>query len=550
MLAGLRQRAAQVLAGLTASLRNADLRRIQLAWALCTTADLAQEVGLAVYAFSAGGVAGVGLMGLVRALPAATIGPLASGLADRHRRERVLLGLLASRAVLLGAVAGVLVVGGPSAAVFVLAAVDATAYAAYRPAQMALLPDLARTPEELTASNVVVTATENLGGLVGPGLSGVLLAVSGPGAVFAGSALLTGAAAAGATGVRPETRPRTATKPTRDAMFGGFQTLLQNSGPRAVLLLYLAHTLCFGALNVLIVVSVLELFDLGQGAVGVLMAAFGAGGLGGSVVALSLVGRSQLAGPFRLALVVWGAALALDSLVPHVLVLGGTLAVTGAANAVVEVCAVNLLQRIVRERVLGPVLGVLEGVWGMFGLGSVAAAALVHAVGIRAGLATTGGFLVAVALITARALAAAEAKTQAPERELAALRGVPMFIGQPPLALERLALTLDPVSLSAGEWVMHKGDPGNGFYMIDEGTVSVSADAGPVELGPGDWFGEVALLADVPRTASVQTVTPVRLFALERDDFLAAVTAQVHQPWVRAVLGERLRQGTAPTAGR
>lgn len=122
MLAGLRQRAAQVLAGLTASLRNADLRRIQLAWALCTTADLAQEVGLAVYAFSAGGVAGVGLMGLVRALPAATIGPLASGLADRHRRERVLLGLLASRAVLLGAVAGVLVVGGPSAAVFVLAA--------------------------------------------------------------------------------------------------------------------------------------------------------------------------------------------------------------------------------------------------------------------------------------------------------------------------------------------------------------------------------------------------------------------------------------------
>lgn len=202
----------------------------------------------------------------------------------------------------------------------------------------------------------------------------------------------------------------------------------------------------------------------------------------------------------------------------------------GGCTAVVDVCAINLLQRIVKERLLGRVLGVVEGAWwGTFGVGSVAAAALVDAVGPRTAMAVIGGLLAAVGVASTRVLGSVDSRAQAPERELAALRAVPLFAGQPPLALERMAQQLVPVTFAPGEGIVVEGEAGERFYMVDAGAVQVWGPAADgVELGPGAWFGEIALLHDVPRTATVRAVTPVRLFALDRDAFLAAVTT--HPP--------------------
>ncbi|HEX2272969.1 MAG TPA: MFS transporter [Acidimicrobiales bacterium] len=538
-------------AGLAAALANAGVRRLQLAWAGCASADLAQDVALAVHAFGLGGVGGVGVMGLIRSLPAAVVGPLAAGVADRFPRQRVLLAVLLVRAALLSALAWAVAAGAPLVAVYALAAVDSSVYTLYWPAQSALLPELAGSAGELTASNAAATLLENVGTLVGPALAGVLLAVSGPDMVFVASAGLTGAAALMAT--RIEATPKAApagTEPAGNTLLGGFRSLLADPAPRLVALLYLAHTVCMGALSVLLVAAAIDLLGLDDSGVGFLGAALGAGGIAGSVAAFGLVGHPRLTRPFRLALVSWAAALATIVVVPRVPVAAAALVVAGGCTAVVDVCALNVLQRIVPERLLARVLGVVEGSWwAMFGLGSLAAAPLVEAVGVRPALAVTGGVLAAVSLLGGAGLGSVDVRARAPEAQLAALRGVPLFAAQPPLALERLAVELVPVAVSPGEAVVTRGESGDRFYIVEEGTLRVLAPQGgaDAELGPGDWFGEIALLDDVPRTATVRAVSGARLFALDRDRFLAAVTAHPHNR--EAALGGDGRARIGPLGG-
>jgi MFS family permease len=542
-----RRRVGEARAALTAALANPGVRRLQLAWAGCATADLAQDVALAVHAFDLGGVGGVGVMGLLRSLPAAVVGPLVAGVAERHPRQRVLAAVLLVRSALLAVLAWAVAAEAPLAAVYVVAAVDSCVYTLYWPAQSALLPELARTAEELTAANAAATLLENVGTLVGPGLAGVLLAVSGPAVVFGASAALTAVAALLATGIAATRKVGPAEPESAgDTLLGGFRLLLADPAPRLVAVLYLVHTLCIGALSVLVVVTAIELLGLDDSGVGFLGAALGAGGIAGSVAALGLVGHPRLTRPFLLALLTWAAGLSVVALLPRLPAAAPALVLVGGCTAVVDVCALNVLQRIVPERLLARVLGVVEGSWwAMFGLGSLAAAPLVEALGVRPALAVTGAVLAAVALLGGAALGSVDARARAPEAQLAALRGVPLFAAQSPLALERLALELVAVTVSPGEAVVTQGEAGDRFYIVEEGTLGVVTEEGhtAAHLGPGDWFGELALLDDVPRTATVQAVSGARLFALDRHQFLAAVAVHPHNPEALAAGSGRARIG-------
>ena len=113
----------------------------------------------------------------------------------------------------------------------------------------------------------------------------------------------------------------------------------------------------------------------------------------------------------------------------------------------------------------------------------------------------------------------------APADALELLRATPLFRPLPGPVLEELAAKLVVVTTSAGEQVIREGDAGDRFYLIGSGEVDVSTDGQPVgRLGPGDYFGEIALLRDVPRTATVEAKSETRLYALERDEFLSAIT--------------------------
>jgi MFS family permease len=548
-------RAVHALAGLVAVLRNENLRRLELAWGAAITAEWAHFVALGVFAYDAGGTVAVGIAGLVRMLPAALIAPFAAALGDRFRRERFLVAIALIGAAALAASAVVFFVSENAPAIFALAAVVGLTATLVRPAQQALLPSLARTPEELIGSNGATSTIESLGTLVGPLLAGVLVSVADAGVVFAVGAGALLVSALFFAFVRVEGRLQAAavagTKRAHRLFLAGLAFVARKPTPRMVVGLVAAQAFVRGCLNVLIVVTAFQVLDANAGAVGYMTAALGVGGLLGALGAFTLEGR-RLAVVFGLALVFWGLPIALmasSSFLATALIL---LAVVGAANSIEDVAAFTLLQRIVPDDILTRVLGALWGLaMGGVALGSIVAPAVVRLVGPRAALVAVGAILPVLALLAWRRLVEVDRSAPGPTAELAVIDSVPMFTPLSLAAKEHLATSLMPVSVSTGDVVIRAGDTGDRFYIVAEGELEIVGDGLHRSAGAGDHFGEIALLRDVPRTATVRAVTDSRLYALERGDFLAAVTGHSDvRAAGEAIAAERLARGghSAPAA--
>ena len=540
----LRTRLNESLRAFGAVFGNPGLRRIELALAGSVAGEWAYAIALAVYAFDRGGAAAVGLVGLIRFLPSALSAPFAAVLGDRFRRGRVMVASDLLRALATAAAAAVALAGGPAGAVYALAAFIAVVSTAFRPAQAAILPSLARTPEELTAANVASTTIESVGSFVGPALGGLLLAATSAGVVFAATTATFVWSAVLVLGLASERggERRLAAGIVAEAI-AGFRIVAGQARLRLVVGLYAAQTLVAGALNVLLVVAALDLLDLGRSGPGFLNSAVGVGGLMGALVALALVGRHRLAGDFGLGLVLWGAPVALIGVWPHEAAALALLLVLGIGNTLVDVAALTLLQRAAPDEVLARVFGVIESLLvGAIGLGAILAPVLVSAVGIRGALIVAGALLPVLAVLAWPRLLRIDAGITVPDRELALLRALPMFAPLAPATLEHLATTLRPLRVDAGATVVREGEAGDRFYVIGSGRVDVSAEGRPHRaLGPGDYFGEIALLRQVPRTATVVASEDVELFTLERDEFVAAVTGHPEsQEAADAVIGARL----------
>jgi MFS family permease len=518
-------RPGQMVSTLAAAGRNENVRRVELAWGAAIAAEWAHFVALGVFAYDHGGTHAVGVAGLVRLLPAAVIAPFAASLGDRFRRERVLLAMtLVGAAALAGS--AVAFYAGSRLLVFAFAAVLGLATTLIRPALQALLPSLARTPEELIAANGATSTIESLGTLVGPLVAGILVSLADAGVVFAGAAVAMLAAAVLLGLVRVEGRVELDADEAGNArrmVVDGLRTIWRGADERLLIGLVAAQTFVRGCLNVLIVVAAFQVLDTGAGAVGYMTAAIGVGGLAGAVGAMTLEGR-PLAVPFGAALVFWGAPLMLIAPRPQIVAAVVLLAVVGAANSVEDVAVFTLLQRIVPDELLTRVLGVLWGLaMGAVALGSIVAPLVVDWLGARTAFAVVGAVLPLLALLAYRRLAAIDrAAVPAPELEL--IDRVPMFVPLSVAAKERIASKLQPRPVRAGQVVIRAGDPGDGFYIVGDGELDIDADGRHTTAHRSDYFGEIALLRDVPRTATVTAATDSRLYELHRDDFLAAVT--------------------------
>jgi MFS family permease len=517
-------RVRQVLGALGSALRNPNIRRAELAWGAAIAAEWAHFVAFGVYAYDVGGPAAVGVAGLVRLLPAAIIAPFAASLGDRFPRERFLLALTLVASVALGASAIAFVLDVESL-VFAFAALLGFAVTLIRPALQALLPSLARTPEELIASNGATSTVESFGTLVGPLLAGVLVSVADAGVVFALGALAFLVGAVLLLGVRVENRVSLVApgESARKALAAGFGAIARLPRVRLVVSLIFAQAFVRGCLNVLMVVAAFEVLDGGGEAVGYMTAALGVGGLIGALGAMALGGQ-RLAVPFGISLVFWGLPIALIGPLPDLPFALLMLAVVGAANSVEDVAAFTLLQRLIPDRILTRVFGV---VWSLamagVALGSVAAPALVRAVGAREAFIAVGAILPLLTLATYRRLAVID-KEAAPVPELEFVQRVPMFQPLSVAAKERVAGNLLLRSVHAGEVVIRAGERGDRFYIVGSGTLEITAEGLRTTADEGDYFGEIALLRDVPRTATVTALVDTRLYVLQRDDFLAAVT--------------------------
>ncbi len=531
--------------------RNAALRRIQLAWAASILGTWAYGIAVVVYAYEHGGATAVGVVGLARWVAAAAASPFAALLGDRYDRRLVMVASDLARVLLIGGAAVAAFSGAPPIVVYVLAGLVGVAATAFRPAEAALIPTLARTPEELTAANVAASTIESVGIFGGPALGGLLLAATGPGTVFVVTAGLLLWSAFVVAGIRPVAGTKAAEREAvsvLEELLAGFRTIARERRLRLLVGLFAAQTFVDGMLNVLIVVVALKLLDTGTAGVGFLNSAVGIGGLLGALAAAALVGRRRLAADFGLGIFIWGVPIALVAVWPNQVFALVLLGIVGIGNTLVDVSGMTMLQRAAPDEVLARVFGVLESLLLLtIGLGALVAPLLLNWLGTRGALIAAGALLPLLVVPAWPRLNAIDRAAIIPADRLELMRSSAIFAPLPPSTLEQLAEALDEVQVEAGQDVVRQGESGDRFYLVRDGTLDVSIDGRSTQsLGAGDSFGEIALLRDVPRTATVTARTDARLYALERNSFIPAVTGfGPSLSAAEAVIGMRLGPGRA-----
>ena len=542
---GRRLRAFGSLAG------NRALLRVLAAYLLFILTEYAVWIAMLVFAYRRGGTAVAGFVAVAQLVPAAIVAPLVAAAADR-RSPAVLLagGYLAQTAGMAGTAAAI-AAGAPLAA-YAAAIFASTAVTVTRPAQSALIPSVAATPDQLTAANVVAGWLE-AAAVAGAGLlAGVLISLAGVASVFAVCAglglvavllvtRLRAAGLGGADGAEP------AEGETAMGIGAGLRLAARQPRVRLMLALLTADSVVVGALDLLVVILAIDVLGRSSGWVGYLQFAFGMGALLAATVSVILVGR-RLGGPILIAALAFSGALAA---VASGLGLGGTMAllvVAGAGRCLIEVATRTLLQRSVPPELIGRIFGVLEGLM-MAGLavGALLVPALAHLGGSRLAVLGVAAVLPLALVAGGRAVFRLDAGTAVPVVEISLLRSLPLFAELPAPAIEGLAAALRPVELSAGDTLIRQGDPGDAYFAIAAGELDAVQDGQWLgRYGRGEGVGEIALLRAVPRTATVVAHTAATVYQLDRDLFLTAVLG--HAPTQRhadQIAATRLAAGPA-----
>jgi len=539
------------LRALRGVLGNGPLTRMQVAFLLFNVAEPATWVAMLVFAFDVGGTGAVGLVSILLLIPAGVLAPVAASLGDRFPRQRLVRVGYVAQAITTVAVGAAMAADLSPGLVYAIAFVWSLTFSTSRPGHHALLPSLARSPEEVAAGNSVSSLTEGLGGAIGALLSAAVLAASGPGAVFGVSAVILAGAAACTLGVRPPSLDEPSAERfrpwslARDAI-DGLLILARSRGPRLLVLLAAVLALATGVVGVLTVPLAIESLGLGDPGVGFISTAWSIGSFVGAGASVAFVTRRRLAWPivggaiaFAIAAVVFGmAAAALAAAAAAVLV--------GTAITLLDVLGRTLLQRTADDAVLTRVFGAVEALWLLgYGAGSALAPPLEEAIGIRAGFFLGGAIMLVTAAAVLPGLRRIDRAAVVPERQLGLLTRIGMFAPLPRTDLERLASQLDRIDVAAGAEIIRQGDVGDRFYVVDAGRFEVLVDREPIAAaGEGDFFGEIALLHDVPRTATVRAVEDGAVWALDQEEFLATVTGvpQAHSA-AHEVSAERTRTG-------
>lgn len=561
--AGVRRRAAGPAVAFRALGRNGPLRRVLLAFLLFVAVELGTWVAILLYAYEAISPTAVGPVALIQLLPAGLIAPFAASLADRHNRGTVLAAGYAAQAAALGATAAGILADAPAVVVVATGTLAVMSMTVTRPAQGSLLPALGRTPTEVAGANGIAGAVEGLGMLVGPLATAAILLVAGIGQVFVAGALaalmacllVTGIGrrvrATGAPGAGPPSPglPETNVHHHADApasMLAGIRLVLANPDTRLLVGLLSLRKLVSGALDVLFVLLALQVLGTGGAGAGILSAALGLGTLIGGAAAFTLVGRPRLAPAMAFAAALLGiGVMAAGAPLPAALV-PVLIGLAGVGYAGMDVAGRTILQRATPDAVLGRVLGGLEGL-GLLAvaLGSIMVGPIVAVTGVQLAIVAIGVLLLLGVLAGLRGLRRIDATVRVPIREIAVLRAVHAFAPLPPPQIEGVAGRARWQTAETGDVVIREGDRGDRYYVLESGRVRVTREGTEMRtMGPGEGFGEIALVRNVPRTATVTALEPCVLLTLDRGDFLEVVTGheQVHEAVERTA-----RERTATT---
>ncbi len=530
--------------------RNPGLRRINLAFAGSAIGDWAYATAIIVWAYGVGGVTAVGIWGTVRLLLMTLVTPFGATLVDRLPRKLIMVSTDLARATLVLLAALLIWTEAPPIIIFVLATLASLVATPFRPAVAALLPQLVDEPEELTAANGASSTIESLAFFVGPALGGILLTVFDVPLVvvfnaitFLWSAILVSrirvpSEEADADAEQGSADPasgsavaaETSDGPDPDESFfqevtAGFRAIWRHTDLRLVSAVYCAQTVVAGASIVFVVEMSVQMTDFGSKGVGYLDSALGVGAILGGLFAIGRASARRLATDFGTGVIFWAIPLLLAAAWPSLWAAFAAMFIIGFANPVVDINASTILQRLAPDEVMGRVFGALDtALIAAMALGSIVMPLLVHGVGLRWALTILALGVTAVVVPSLMRLRKLDALLGEPDG-LALLRGIPLFSPLEPKSLELVAQQLVRMEVPVGEVIIREGEEGDRFYVIESGRTTATFQGDRLsEMGPGDPFGEIALLRDVPRTATVTADEPTVLFALERADFLDAVS--------------------------
>ena len=520
---------------------NPDLRRLGFSYALCCTAELGIWIALLIYAYAHGGTAAGATIVLVQLVPCIVLGPFLGAVADVRDPQRVLVVGMVAQVVSMGAVAGAMAWGAPEWVVFTLAPTTALSITLTRPTQAALFPAVVRTPEELTAANVMSGWTYGVACLVGPALAGALDCAGwdGAGRRWLRSPRRPGRDPRGpvarlyGTTSRPPTNRRHARLSAWRAL-DEFRRELQANlssaatipGVRLLLSLHAFYFVLVGTIDLLCVIIAASYLHLGAGGAGYLNAATGGGAVVAGFGTAFLIGRRRLKGPLVLTLAMAVIALALISATPRVAPVVALLVLVGFSGAIFDVTSRTLLQRSTPPYVVASLFSILEALMDTGMVLGVVLVRVAYAVGgLRATLVAPAALALIVVAGVWHRLRQLDDSAVVPLVEIRLLRAIPIFAALPAPELEGVAKELEPVPVRAGTTVFHEGDPGDRYYAVSSGSLCIVRQGELVQtVTRGQGFGEIALIRDIPRQATVTAESDALLYSLDKELFVVTLT--------------------------
>ena len=515
--------------------KSPPLRRLLLAYLVFNTTEWATWIAILVWAFDSGGASAAGLIAVFQLVPATLVAPFAASMGDRMRRDRALSLGYAIQAASMLTVGVCLVVGAPTPLVFITAAVAATSIVLTRPVHNAIVPEIADSPAQITAGNSASSTLEGVAVFLGPLLTGVLLELSGPGSVFLvlGTASIGSALITWSLPLRRVFERSSDAEGTVRATISGLKELRRNAGALLLTWVVGAQFVVIGVLDILTVVLGIDVLGMGPSGPGILTSALGVGGLVGAAATVVLIGRQRLSPAVAFGMLVTGIPVALVAWATIPPVAWVLLAMSGLGKAFVDVAGRTLLQRAVPPATLSRIFGVQESLlMGGTAVGSAIAPLLVAHLGARGAFLATGIFLPAVGLLAWTQIRRLDAQALQPGPSFGLFSAIPLFAALPQRTLEQLSRQAGVVSRPRGAVIFEQGSEGDLVYVVAQGSVNVIKSGKVVAVtSAGGYFGEIALLREVPRTATISANEDVVLYTLGREEFLTAVTgsSQSHE---------------------
>ncbi|MEM6109143.1 cyclic nucleotide-binding domain-containing protein [Mycobacterium sp. 050272] len=525
------------------ALSNANIARAESSIAAGVVAHVAWVSTMLVVTFDLLGPVGPGWFLIVRQITGAISAPVYAALAGRFRRERVLAGSIVARGVAVALVIPLLGHHTVSALLFLVIALEGFTQSAPKALYDALMPWLADSPAQLVAANAVSALLETSGVLVGAGVAAIALGSSGPAAALVTIVVFCALGAWPLFTIRGvDTRVRSEGSRIVNELAGGIAVLRKSTNARVVVAVMAVTASLTGTAQSVVASIASDVLHIGASGTPVLIGAVGIGGLVGGIASLSL-GRHSMSLPMVfgfLACVAVLLALAVTSAEALAIPL---LSAFGIGIAYQIVCGRTLLQRSASGRSLDLLAGINAVIAvSVVGVAGLCAAEVNAAIGVRATLRLAAGLALLGAIYGLLRVLRVERRAPVQREELDAIRSVAAFRPLSVAAADQLASSLIAAHSADGDVVVRQGESGDDMFLIGSGVFEAVVDGQPVRtLRDGDHFGEIALLFDVPRTATVRCLRAGTLWRLRRQDFLRAITGNsTTQDAIKAIVDQRL----------